>query len=145
MKKAHIALTVLTAVFIMSLLVMADKDRKEAESRTQTYTVETGGSATQVEVLSAPVQRTTSKGTPINDSFNWSSVSMQSTPESSCFSEIGYDSRHEVLVVTFRDSGASYAYYDVPDYVWDDLESAKSKGGYYNSDIKGYYDCEKLG
>ena len=90
-------------------------------------------------------RKTTSAGTPIDEDFNWNNVSMTSTPESSCFSEIGYDSRNEVLVVTFWDSGSSYAYYDVPEEVWDDLCSAKSKGGFYNSDIKGEYYCEKLG
>jgi len=37
-----------------------------------------------------------------------------------------------------------YAYKDVPDSVWDDLFFASSMGGYYNENIKGQYDCEKI-
>ena len=84
----------------------------------------------------------TSRGTPINENFD-DDVPMTSTPNSSCFSKIGY--RDGTLVVTFRESGASYAYYDVPSSVWDDFCNADSMGGFYNSDIKGRYYCEKLG
>jgi len=87
---------------------------------------------------------TTSAGTPINYNFDLGSVDLIDTPDSSCFSEIGYDERNEVLVVVFRDSGAMYAYKDVPDSVWDDLFFASSMGGYYNENIKGQYDCEKI-
>ena len=86
----------------------------------------------------------TSAGTPINRDFDYSGFLVVDTPESDCFSEIAYNSRRHVLIVTFRDSIASYAYYAVPNSVWDDLRAADSKGGYYNSEIKGYYDCEKL-
>ena len=84
----------------------------------------------------------TSQGTPIVDSDNYDDIRMISTPDSTCFSAVGYKSGR--LVVTFRDSGASYAYLDVPEGVWEELRDADSKGGYYNSEIKGYYDCEKL-
>ena len=86
----------------------------------------------------------TSAGTPINRSFDYSGFTVVETPSSDCFSEIAYNSRRHILVVTFRDSGATYAYYDVPASVWSELRDAYSKGGYYNSDIKGHYDCEKL-
>ena len=84
----------------------------------------------------------TSQGTPIVDSDNYDDVRMIPTPDSTCFSYVGYKSGR--LVVTFRDSGASYAYLDVPEGVWEELRDAYSMGGYYNSAIKGYYDCEKL-
>lgn len=84
----------------------------------------------------------TSKGTPIVASEDYDDIRMISTPDSTCFSSIGYKSGR--LVVTFRDSGASYAYLDVPESVWSELRDADSMGGYYNSEIKGYYDCEKL-
>lgn len=74
-----------------------------------------------------------------NYSLNWIS-----TPESTCFSHIAYDSWHNVLGVEFRDSGAQYVYYDVENYVWDELKDSYSMGGYYNSDIKGCYDCERI-
>ena len=138
MKRVHIVLTVLTLAFVAVIAVQSIKGKTEtyAASAGQTFTVQT-------ERNDAP-KKTTSQGTPINDKFDWSRVSMEDTPESSCFSAIGYDKTHEVLVVTFRDSGASYAYYGLPSGVWNELHNAKSKGGYYNSDIKGNYACEKL-
>jgi len=104
----------------------------------------------QTEQKTAEIQadyslpKTTSAGTPINYSFDLGNVDMEDTPDSSCFSEIGYDEQNEVLVVVFRDSGSMYAYYDVPEGVWDDLYFASSMGSYYNKNIKGQYDCEKI-
>lgn len=63
---------------------------------------------------------------------------------SSCFSAIGYDYDDDILQVTFRDSGVSYQYSDVPVSVWNDLKSASSPGKYYNSDIKGNYSCTRM-
>lgn len=74
-----------------------------------------------------------------NYSLNWID-----TPDSTCFSSIAYDSWHDVLGVEFRDSGAQYVYYDVEGWVWDELRDAYSMGGYYNSEIKGNYDCERI-
>ena len=86
----------------------------------------------------------TSAGTHINRDFDYSGFTVVETDDSTCFCEIAYNSRRHILIVTFRDSGATYAYYDVPASVWSELRDAYSKGGYYNSDIKGHYDCEKL-
>ena len=69
-------------------------------------------------------------------------VDMVSTPNSSCFSSVGYDDG--TLYVTFRDSGSVYSYEDVPRYVYNELWDASSMGSYYNSDIKGYYECHRL-
>ncbi|MCQ2566719.1 MAG: KTSC domain-containing protein [Clostridia bacterium] len=92
---------------------------------------------------------TTSRGTPIVDTgaseFDPYAVEMFDTPESSCFSEVGYDSYYEILVVTFRDSGATYLYLDFPEDEWDCFIDADSLGGYYNSYIKGNYECDKVG
>jgi hypothetical protein len=87
---------------------------------------------------------TTSAGTPINEDFH-PDVEMIDTPDSTCFSSIGWDASTGTLVVTFRDSGASYAYDEIPRSVWDGLRNADSMGGYYNKNIKGHYDCVKLG
>lgn len=64
---------------------------------------------------------------------------MMSTPDSSCFSEIGYDSNSNILKVRFRDSGSAYLYYDFPPYEWENFLNANSLGSYYNSYIKGIY------
>lgn len=65
------------------------------------------------------------------------------TPESTCFSRVGYDSRNNVLIVVFRDSGAEYHYYDVPEDVWESFYDSASLGKYFNREIKGNYEYEK--
>ena len=65
------------------------------------------------------------------------------TPESTCFSRVGYDARNQVLIVVFRDSGAEYHYYDVPEDVWESFYDSASLGKYFNANIKGYYEYEK--
>ncbi len=67
---------------------------------------------------------------------------MVSTPDSSCFSEVGYADGS--LFVTFRENGYSYEYKGVPQKVYDALWAADSMGGYYNTEIKGYYECHRL-
>lgn len=69
-------------------------------------------------------------------------ANMVSTPGSSCFSSVGYDDG--TLYVKFRDNGYVYSYEDVPSYVYDELWDASSMGSYYNSYIKGYYECHRL-
>lgn len=65
------------------------------------------------------------------------------TPDSTCFSRVGYDSRNNVLIVVFRDSGAEYHYFDVPEDVWESFYDSESLGRYFNANIKGYYEYEK--
>ncbi len=76
--------------------------------------------------------------------FNVDDVKMQSTPKSTCFCEVGYDSDWEVLVVQFRDSGSVYTYSDFPEREWNEFIAADSLGSWYNTYIKGQYDCERI-
>ena len=95
------------------------------------------------EPAAADDQEYTSQGTPIvHDDLD--DIYFINTPESTCFSRIGYNHDFKILVVTFRDSGSTYRYLDVPQSVWDNLRTAESKGGYYNDKIKGNYDCDKI-
>ena len=64
------------------------------------------------------------------------------TPYSTCFSYIGYSPIWEILTVTFRDSGAEYYYYDVPQSVGEDFIQSGSPGVDYNDYIKGQYECD---
>jgi hypothetical protein len=50
--------------------------------------------------------------TPTSHEFSVDDVNMKSTPRSSCFSQIGYDSDYDILVVKFRNSGSVYIYLD---------------------------------
>ena len=67
------------------------------------------------------------------------------TPESTAISSISYWPNQETLYVTFRNSGAIYAYYDVPIDVWKEFCDADSKGSYLNDNIKYFYQYERIG
>lgn len=73
------------------------------------------------------------------------SLKMQATPQSSCFSYVGYDGEKEILHAVFRTSGIEYIYYDFTQDDWDDFINADSLGTYFNKHIKGYYDYKKVG
>lgn len=64
--------------------------------------------------------------------------------DSSCFSRVGYDSESETLAVEFHNTGLYY-YYGVPESVYKEFRAADSLGGWYNRNIKGSYECEKIG
>ena len=48
---------------------------------------------------------------------------------------VGYDGRSRILEIEFQ-SGEVYQYLDVPGTVHQKLQSAKSKGQYFNSEIR---------
>ena len=89
----------------------------------------------------------TSAGTPIVDreasDFSISDAMMRNTPNSTCFSKIGYNEDKEILVVTFRSSGYTYLYFGVSKSEWTAFRTSDSLGKYYNSHIKGHYECFK--
>ena len=63
--------------------------------------------------------------------------------ESSNIASIGYDGGSSTLEVEFL-NGSVYQYYDVPDYVYDEIMSADSHGGYLASNVKGIYSYSKV-
>ena len=83
-----------------------------------------------------------SKKSPLPIENKKPSASMKSTPDSTCFSSVGYS--NGTLYVEFRDSGSVYSYEDVPKSVYNELWDASSMGSYYNNYIKGYYECHRL-
>ncbi len=54
---------------------------------------------------------------------------------SSAINSVGYDSDEEMLEVEFS-NGRVYRYFDVPEYVYDDLMDADSKGQYFNEHVR---------
>ena len=103
--------------------------------------------ATPTVTQSATIDATTAPAmtpAPTQREFNVDDVIMQYTPESTCFSEIGYDSEWEILVVRFRDSGALYTYSDFSESAWNKFKAADSLGSWYNTHIKGQYEYEKI-
>lgn len=91
---------------------------------------------------SAPMPEPTPTPKPTATPYVWH---MEETPQSSCFSEIGYDAKNEVLHVVFRTSGIEYVYYDFTQSDWKSFYNADSLGKYFNANIKGYFDYKKIG
>ena len=93
-------------------------------------------------IAAAEEEQMGQKPLPIED--DEPSAEMVGTPNSTCFSAVGYDEEREILFVQFRDSGSVYSYDDVPQDIYDELFSAYSMGGYYNENIKGSYTAHRL-
>lgn len=63
---------------------------------------------------------------------------------SSNIAAVGHDGFSQTLEVEFL-SGAVYEYYDVPEYVYLELISASSVGGYFAQRIKNVYGYSRAG
>ena len=105
----------------------------QAPSSTQTTT-----DATTTETATEPATQETTTA-----AFSLDDVSLTETPNSSCFSKIGYSDAHETLVLVFR-SGGTYLYSGVPASVWQSFRTADSLGRYFNTKIKGNFPSEKV-
>jgi KTSC domain len=64
--------------------------------------------------------------------------------DSSAIESVEYDESLQKLLVKFRDSGETYAYFMVPRATFENLMAAPSKGAYVNRRIKPKYPGEKL-
>lgn len=63
--------------------------------------------------------------------------------ESTTMRSVGYDVRGKILEIEFQ-SGEVYQYLDVPVAIYEQLQSAKSKGQYFNSEIRDDYAYVRL-
>lgn len=63
--------------------------------------------------------------------------------ESSNIKAIGYCQETAILVIEFK-NGSAYEYYDVPQYEYDGLMSADSKGKYAHANIYKRYRQQKI-
>ncbi len=68
----------------------------------------------------------------------------RSPVKSSHLKSVGYNEKAQELEIEFQ-SGEIYRYFKVPPVVFEELNSAESKGKYFNSRIRGMYEVEKLG
>lgn len=59
--------------------------------------------------------------------------------DSTAITSIGYDSASSILEVEFKSSQQVWQYFDVPEYIWYEFESADSIGKYFTANIKGKY------
>ena len=62
---------------------------------------------------------------------------------SSVVAAFKYDAAHEILRVTYV-SGRVYDYRNVPEYVYNDMKEASSKGTFLNNVIKRNYQFKKV-
>ena len=60
------------------------------------------------------------------------------TPESSNIVRFGYDSQAQILAVEFK-AGSTYNYYDIPEFIFEQMKAAPSKGQFLAQQIKGTY------
>ncbi|WP_392532492.1 KTSC domain-containing protein [Nostoc sp. C117] len=56
---------------------------------------------------------------------------------------VGYHSDEQILQVQFQ-NGAIYQYLGVDEDTWEDLHSADSIGSFFNCEIKGRYECDRI-
>ena len=57
---------------------------------------------------------------------------------------IGYDPATQELHVRFLKSGETYVYYNVEEWVFNEMMRADFKGTYLNTNVRGHYDYGKL-
>ncbi|MFN6538547.1 MAG: KTSC domain-containing protein [Nostoc sp. EkiNYC01] len=56
---------------------------------------------------------------------------------------VGYDRDEQILQVEFQ-NGAVYQYLGVDEDTWEDLHASDSIGGFFNQEIKGRYECDRI-
>ena len=64
--------------------------------------------------------------------------------DSSSVEAIGYDPDAQELYVRFLQSGQTYVYYGVEEWVFQEFLQADSKGAYLNTNIRGGFQHGKL-
>lgn len=60
------------------------------------------------------------------------------TPESSNVARFAYDDTSRILIVEFN-NGTTYNYFDVPETIFQQMQSASSKGQFLAYSVKGVY------
>lgn len=63
---------------------------------------------------------------------------------SSAFRHIFYRPELEELSVWFRETGRRYKYFGVPQFIYEELLDAPSRGRYYNDSIRGQFECRLI-
>ena len=59
--------------------------------------------------------------------------------QSAALEQISYDENAHTLCATFRDTGRTYIYQDVPQEIYDSLLFADSLSAYFNSHIRDHF------
>jgi hypothetical protein len=64
--------------------------------------------------------------------------------QSSALEQVSYDEAAYTLCATFRESGRTYIYREVPQELYDGLIFADSLGGYFNAYIRDHYEFREI-
>ena len=64
--------------------------------------------------------------------------------QSSALEQVSYDERAHTLCATFRDSGRTYIYAEVPQDLYDGLIFADSLGAYFNAHIRDHFPFREI-
>ncbi len=64
--------------------------------------------------------------------------------QSSAIEQVSYDPDAQTLVATFRESGRTYVYADVPEEVYDGLLFSDSLGAYFNANIRDRFPFREI-
>ncbi len=137
------AFTILLLAALLFSLCACGAQTEPALTQPQTTEATTAPTTTAMTTTTTAPTTTTEPTTTEPPVFSVDDVAMTATPNSSCFSKIGYSGAFETLVVTFRGSGQTYCYTNFTAADWAAFRSADSLGSYYNTHIKGNYPCEK--
>jgi hypothetical protein len=65
--------------------------------------------------------------------------------DSSMIVSIGYDFEQAILEIEFKSNSQVWQYFDVPEYLWYEMESASSVGKFFHSSIKGAFTENRVG
>ncbi|MCP4764242.1 MAG: KTSC domain-containing protein [archaeon] len=65
--------------------------------------------------------------------------------ESTMIESVGYESDTAILEVEFKSNNAVWQYYDYPESLWYEFESADSKGKFFNQYIRNQYTESQVG
>ena len=65
--------------------------------------------------------------------------------ESSMITSMGYDFQQAILEIEFKSNGQVWQYFDVPESLWYEMESASSVGKFFHSNIRGIFTENRIG
>ena len=138
MKQCVLFLVVLCLLFSLGACGSTGTEPSTATSTQALSTTLPTTAATTTETATEPATQEATTA-----AFSLDDVTLTATPNSSCFSKIGYSEAHETLVLVFR-NGGTYLYTGVPDAVWQSFRAADSLGRFFNTKIKGVFPSEKV-
>ena len=65
--------------------------------------------------------------------------------ESSMITSMGYDFQQAILEIEFKSNGQVWQYFDVPESLWYEMESASSVGKFFHSNIRRIFTENRIG